>query len=104
MRVLPDAPWSRRLIGCLANELANSEPDLARAVLKAQGDGHVVSVRAPPALPRGAHALYSRFGGSGRSRAVGINRLPRSDLPRFVEAFANASWGSRASPRRPFLP
>jgi hypothetical protein len=33
VRVLPDAPWSRRVQGCLANELANSEPGCAYAVL-----------------------------------------------------------------------
>ncbi|AVQ85655.1 hypothetical protein [Variovorax sp. PMC12] len=92
VRMLPDAPWSRRVIGCLANTLANSEPDLAHAVLKAQGDSYVVSVRAPLSLPRGAHSLCSRFGGAGRSRAAGIDRLPHADLQRFVEAFANASW------------
>jgi hypothetical protein len=92
VRVLPDAPWSRRVLGCLANTLANSEPDLAHAVLKAQGDGYVVSVRAPLARPHGAHALCNRFGGAGRSRAAGIDRLPQDELPRFVEAFASASW------------
>lgn len=92
VRVLPDAQWSRRVQGCLANELANGEPGCAHAVLKVQGDGYVVSVRAPLALPRGAHALCSRFGGAGRSRAAGIDRLPRGDLSRFVEAFAEASW------------
>lgn len=93
LHVLPDAPWSRRVIGCLANELANREPDCAHAVLKVRGDGYVVSVRAPLALPRGAHALCSRFGGAGRSRAAGIDRLARADLQRFVEAFAATSWG-----------
>lgn len=93
LRMLPDAAWSRRVMGCLANELANAEPDLAHAVLKVRGDGYVVSVRAPLALPRGAHTLCSCFGGAGRSRAAGIDRLPRGELPRFVEAFANASWG-----------
>jgi hypothetical protein len=93
VRVLPDAPWSRRVMGCLANELANAEPGLAHAVLKAQGAGYVVSVRAPLALPRGAHALCSSFGGAGRSRAAGIDRLPRAELSRFVDAFAKASWG-----------
>jgi len=62
-------------------------------VLKVRGDGYVVSVRAPLALPRGAHALCSRFGGGGRSRAAGIDRLARADLQRFVEAFAATSWG-----------
>lgn len=97
VRVLPDASWSRRVLGCLANELANREPGLAHAVLTAQGDGYVVSVRAPLSLPGGAHALCSRFGGAGRARAAGIDRLSREDLPRFVEAFAKASWGQGES-------
>ncbi|MDP9602670.1 UNVERIFIED_ORG: hypothetical protein J2W38_002457 [Variovorax paradoxus] len=93
VRVLPDSPWSRRVMGCLANELANAEPELAHAVLKVEGDGYVASVRAPLVLPGGAHALCSRFGGAGRSRAAGIDRLPRGELSRFVEAFAKTSWG-----------
>jgi len=35
----------------------------------------------------------SSFGGAGRSRAAGIDRLPRAELSRFVDAFAKASWG-----------
>jgi len=95
VRVLPDAPWSRRVQGCLANELASSEPELAHAVLAARGEDYVVSVRAPQARPDGAHALCSRFGGAGRARAAGIDRLPRGELQRFVEAFAATAWGSR---------
>lgn len=97
VRALPDAPWSRRVQGCLANELASSEPELAHAVLVARDDGYVVSVRAPLARPDGAHALCSRFGGAGRARAAGIDSLPRDELPRFIEAFAAASWGSRVA-------
>jgi hypothetical protein len=90
--VLPDAPWSRRVTGYLANELATRAPGLAHAVLKAQGPAYVVSVRAPLTRPRGAHALCSRFGGAGRSRAAGIDALAGEDLPRFVEAFAAGPW------------
>ncbi|WP_295985386.1 hypothetical protein [uncultured Variovorax sp.] len=97
VRVLPDAPWSRRVLGCLANELASREPALAHAVLVARDGGYVVSVRAPQARPDGAHALCSRFGGAGRARAAGIDRLPRWELPRFVAAFAAAPWGGRAA-------
>lgn len=95
--LLPDTPWSRRVIGCLANELANAEPAGAHAVLKpAGGGGYVVSVRAPLALPSGAHALCSRFGGGGRARAAGIDHLPAADLERFVAAFAATRWGEAA--------
>lgn len=95
--LLPDAPWSRRVIGCLANELANAEPAVAHAVLKpAGGGGYVVSVRAPLVLPSGAHALCSSFRGGGRARATGIDHLPAADLERFVAAFAATRWGEAA--------
>lgn len=93
VRVLPDAPWSRRVLGCIANELANAEPQRAHAVLKRQGKGYAVSVRAPLASPAGAHALCSLFGGGGRARAAGIDGLAHEDLERFVSAFACARWG-----------
>ncbi len=90
--VLPDAPWSRRIIGGLANELANAHPQQAQAVLKARADGDfVVSVRAPVRAPHGASAFCARFGGAGRETAAGIDRLPAHELGRFVEAFA-ATW------------
>jgi hypothetical protein len=96
VHVLPDAPWSRRALGCIANELANAEPQRAHAVLKQQGDGYAVSVRAPLASPSGAHELCSRFGGGGRARAAGIDGLPPDELTRFVCAFASARWGEAA--------
>lgn len=92
VRMLPDAPWSRRVLGCFANRLAGEAPDLAHAVLKPAGEGYVVSVRAPLARPHGAHALCSRFGGAGRARAAGIDRLGTGDLARFVAAFAATRW------------
>ena len=92
--VLPDAAWSRRVLGSLANQLANAEPDRAHAVLKAQRTGgYSVSVRAPLAFPSGAHALCRRFGGGGRARAAGIDGLSSADLDRFVAAFGSARWG-----------
>lgn len=90
--LLPDAPWSRRVLGCFANELANAEPQRAHAVLKAQGNGYAVSVRAPLASPWGAHELCHEFGGGGRARAAGIDGLALDELPRFVEAFAKKRW------------
>jgi hypothetical protein len=92
VHVLPDAAWSRRVLGCLANALANAEPERAHAVLKAEGDGYAVSVRAPLRSPWGAHELCRAFGGGGRARAAGIDRLPAADVDRFTAAFANASW------------
>jgi len=90
--LLPDAPWSRRVLGCFANELANAEPERAHAVLKAQGRGYAVSVRAPLASPWGAHELCREFGGGGRARAAGIDGLALEELSRFVEAFARKRW------------
>lgn len=90
---LPDAPWSRRVIGSLANELASAAPELAHAVLKPDGHGgHVVSLRAPQRSPHGADALCRRFGGGGRAGAAGIDHLPAQALPRFVAALAAAVW------------
>lgn len=94
--VLPDEPWCRRVVGALANELANAEPQRAHAVLKPRRDGgaYVVSVRAPLEAPHGAHALCHDFGGGGRARAAGVDSLPASDLERFVAAFAATRWGA----------
>lgn len=93
--LLPDAGWSRRVIGCLANELARAEPERAHAVLKAvRGDAYVVSVRAPLATVGGARELCRRFGGAGRAGAAGIDHLPAQDLDRFLEAFGANCWGA----------
>lgn len=94
VRVLPDAPWSRRVIGTLANELARTRPDEAQAVLKLTADGaYVVSVRAPRSAPGGAHDLCAAFGGGGRAAAAGIDALPGAALADFVAAFAACPWG-----------
>jgi hypothetical protein len=86
--VLPDQPWSRRVRGLLANDLANRFPHLAHAVLTPDAaGGYTVSVRAPLDRPSGADRLCGAFpGGGGRVAAAGINHLPRSDLQRFVAA------------------
>ena len=86
--VLPDAPWSRRMRGVLANDLANRSPHLAHAVLTPDGaGGYTVSVRSPLDRPMGADALCRAFpSGGGRRAAAGINHLPRDDLNRFVAA------------------
>lgn len=92
--VLPDAGWSRRVIGCLANELANARPHRAHAILKpVPGNAYLVSVRAPLDAPVGADLLCRRFGGGGRARAAGIDGLPMTDLQAFVDAFAEVHWG-----------
>ncbi|HEY0878103.1 MAG TPA: hypothetical protein VGE10_06585 [Zeimonas sp.] len=98
VHVLPDARWSRRVIGSAANELAVAAPSRAHAVLRRRADATMVaSVRAPLDSPSGAGELCGRFGGSGRKAAGGIDRLPVEDLDRFVQAFGAMQWGS-ASP------
>jgi len=92
--VLPDAPWARRVIGSLANVLAQAHPGQAQAVLaRRRGGDFVVSVRAPRHAPHGAGALCTTFGGNGRAAAAGIDALPADDLDRFVQALATARWG-----------
>jgi hypothetical protein len=95
--VLPDAPWGRRVSGCLANVLAEARPAQAQAVLTelAQG-GFAVSVRAPRTAPRGADVFCAAFGGSGRAAAAGIDALPAQDLDRFIAAFSAARWDGAA--------
>jgi len=91
---LPDAAWSRRVIGSFANTLAASEPARAHAVLQAhRRGGYVVSLRAPQAAPGGADEFCRRFGGGGRAGAAGIDHLPDSELPRFIAELAAAHWG-----------
>jgi hypothetical protein len=91
--VLPDAPWSRRVLGPLANELATSDPQRAHAVLKELASAaYAVSIRAPLASPYGADRLAHEFGGGGRVGAAGIDRLPAADVPRFIERMAATVW------------
>lgn len=94
VRIVPDAPWSRRVIGSWAHELAEASPGRAHAVLRQTGSDHyVVSVRAPATAPGGAAEFCARFGGSGRARAAGIDRLAATDLDRFIAAFEAERWG-----------
>ncbi|ODS98035.1 MAG: hypothetical protein ABS56_07010 [Lautropia sp. SCN 69-89] len=95
--LLPDAPWSRRVIGSLANELAGAAPARAHAVARHCADGTLtVSVRAPIEAPGGAHELCRRFGGAGRERAGGIDRMPADRFEAFVQEFARMRWGTQA--------
>ncbi|MGE4051175.1 MAG: hypothetical protein AB7F38_08910 [Piscinibacter sp.] len=95
--VLPEAPWSRRVSGTLANTLAQARPDAAHAVLRPnRTGGYSVSLRAPRSMPRGAAALCADFGGSGRAAAAGIDDLPAADLDRFIAAVATADWSGEA--------
>lgn len=87
--VLPADPWGRRVSGVLANELAQSAPARAHAMLTHLPEGgFVVSVRAPLTTKKGADDLCRRFAtGGGRKAAAGINHLPESDFDRFAQEF-----------------
>lgn len=93
--LLPDAPWSRRVLGTFAHQLANENANRMHAVLKSNGDGSfTVSLRAPLSDPKGADVLCRQFRGSGRAAAAGIDRLPAAELQAFIAALSRASRGS----------
>jgi hypothetical protein len=87
--LLPDAAWSRRVSGTLANRLAARAPARAHAVLTPDSrGGYGVSIRAPRAQPTGALALARKFEtGGGREAAAGIDHLPAGELAAFIEQF-----------------
>lgn len=92
--LLPDAGWSRRVLGAFANLLAERSSSGASAVLKARDDGsYMASVRAPVERPRGTDRLCRRFGGDGRAGAGGIDRLAAEELDAFARAFEQHDWG-----------
>jgi len=86
---LPDAPWSRRVIGAFANHLAISHPDRACSVLAPNSrGGYVVSIRAPRDHPKGADGLCREYPtGGGRHEAAGIDNLAEEELPGFMLRF-----------------
>lgn len=96
--LLPDAGWSRRVSGSLANRLAQQRPESAHAVITPKRDHSLsISVRAPLQSPHGADALCRRFGGAGRAAAGGIDQLAPDLLDEFAEAFMRASWPAQTS-------
>ena len=96
--LLPDEPWSRRVIGTLINTLATGQPQRAHAVFRPAGvKDFLVSVRSPLHLPYGAEVLCRQFGGDGRAGAAGIDRLPAEELDRFLTAYSDFRWGQTAS-------
>lgn len=85
---LPDAAWSRRISGSIANVLARENPTRASAVIVPHATTFAVSIRAPQSSADGADTLARQFAsGGGRRGAAGINALPAAELPRFLEAF-----------------
>jgi hypothetical protein len=87
--ILPNAPWARRAIGVLSNELALERPQLALAILSPKSSGgFTVSVRVPSTSPVSAAEFCKDFAtGGGRRSAGGINHLPDADLDRFAARF-----------------
>ncbi len=87
--VLPNEPWARRAVGALINELAQSRPDTALAVLSPKvSGGFTVSVRVPADSAVSAAEFCGGFEtGGGRKSAGGINYLPEADLDRFAARF-----------------
>jgi len=88
---LTDSAGSRRISGVYGNQLAQDNPNRAHAILTAQKDGYLVSIRAPLKNRTGADTLALQFEtGGGRSAAAGINHLPDVELDRFIKAFRAA--------------
>ncbi len=87
--LLPDESWARRIVGVMGNDLAQRYPDRAHALLVDMGDDHWrVSVRAPYTTKQGADELCRQFNsGGGRKAAAGINALPSTELPNFIDRF-----------------
>ncbi len=94
--MLPDAPWSRRVLGPYANALSLEHPDKALAVLRPIAHGaYTVSVRAPRGSARSAVALCTHFAtGGGRRGAAGVDRLEAAQLAPFLDAFRAWAGGS----------
>lgn len=85
---LADEPWARRVSGVFGNELANSSPNKAHAVLTLNADhSYTVSLRAPLNNKQGAGELCANFPtGGGRAAAAGINALPQEMLGDFFDS------------------
>ena len=93
--VLPDARWSRRVVGIYANRLAQRDPDTAHAVLVEKQGGFMVSIRAPTTRPRGASQVAAEFqSGGGREGAAGIDFLPAQDFDRLLKVMRTAFGGA----------
>jgi len=89
MLLLPDAPWARRSIGVLANEVMRGQPENAVAIL-APGThgGFIVSVRVPASRSRSAQEFCRGYkGGGGRKLAAGIDHLAEADVDGFMKRF-----------------
>jgi len=90
---LADEPWARRVSGVFGNELANTSPNKAHAVLTLNestlntDNSYTVSLRAPLSNKQGAGDLCVSFPtGGGRAAAAGINALPQEMLSDFFDS------------------
>jgi hypothetical protein len=83
MVFMPEAAWSRRIVGTFANELARRHDDRTVALLVRNGVGYQVSLRAPEHGASAVHLLAQQFdSGNGRARSAGIQFLPDADVAR----------------------
>lgn len=89
--ILPDEPWSRRVSGVFANQLAQDHPSRAHAILSIKENGsYLVSVRAPLNNRTGADEVCRKFpSGGGRKAAAGINELPTSEYINFISVMTD---------------
>lgn len=87
--VLPDRAWARRMCGSLANQLVARNNGRSVAVLTPRSDGDfLVNLRIGSSSASRADIFCSRYpAGGGRHGAGGIDRLPDSDLDRFINDF-----------------
>jgi hypothetical protein len=85
---LADEAWARRVSGVFGNELANSSPNKAHAVITLNADNtYTVSLRAPLNNKQGAGDVCASFPtGGGRAAAAGINALPQEMLSDFFDS------------------
>ena len=90
--VLPDAAWSRRVSGIMANDLIRKKPELAAAVIVPNTtESYMVSLRIPANTPLRADEFVRQFSsGGGRAKAAGVNHLPRHQLDDFLRALQEA--------------
>jgi len=98
--VFPDAAWSRRVSGSLANWLAQAHPQQAHAVITPTVAGDLlISVRSPRCAPTGAAEFCRRYGGDGRAAAAGIDHFPVDQLDALAADFLATPWAD--APKTP---
>ena len=95
MVFMPEAPWSRRISGTFANELARNQGDRTVALLLRSGAGYQVSLRAAEHGASAVHLLAQQFdSGNGRARSAGIQFLPETDVARLRALLCRAAAGA----------